>query len=45
MRNKSDAPDERDALIERLREFNRFGYVTGLEVARRIGGRDGTVYS
>jgi hypothetical protein len=41
IRNKHEAPDERHALIERLREFIRFGYATGSEVARRIGGHDG----
>jgi hypothetical protein len=45
MRNKSEASDERDALVECLREFNRFGYMTGSEVARRIGVHDATVYS
>ena len=45
IRNKRGAPDERDALVERLREFIHFGYVTGSEVARRIGVTDGTVYS
>ena len=35
MRNKSEAPDERDALVERLREFIRFGFATGPE-ARMI---------
>ena len=45
MRGKRGAPDERDAVVERLREFVRFGYVTGSEVARRIGVTDGTVYS
>jgi hypothetical protein len=35
---------EIDAIVERLREFIRFGYVTGAEVARRIGVRDMTVY-
>jgi transcriptional regulator with XRE-family HTH domain len=32
-------------LVERLREFLRLNYVTGAEVARRIGVTDGTVYS
>jgi hypothetical protein len=45
MRNKRGIPDERDALVERLREFIRIGYVTGSEVARRIGARDASVYS
>jgi hypothetical protein len=45
MRGKSGIPDERDALVERLREFIRVGYVTGSEVARRIGARDAAVYS
>ena len=45
MARKQQPEDERDKLIERLREFVRFGYVTGSEVARRIGVTDGTVYS
>jgi len=45
MRGKRGIPDERDALVERLREFIRVGYVTGSEVARRIGARDASVYS
>jgi hypothetical protein len=36
---------EIDAVVDRLREFIRFGYVTGSEVARRIDVTDGTVYS
>jgi hypothetical protein len=43
--NKTGPLNERDAVVERLREFIRFGYVTGAEVARRIGVDDGTVYS
>ena len=34
-----------DALIERLREFVRFNYMTAAEVARLIGVNDSTVYS
>ena len=34
-----------DALIERLREFVRFNYVTAGEVAREIGVHDSSVYS
>jgi hypothetical protein len=34
-----------DALIERLRDFFRFNYMTAAEVARQIGGNDSTVYS
>jgi transposase-like protein len=34
-----------DALIERLREFVRFNYMTAAEVARQIGVNDSTVYS
>ena len=36
---------ERDAAIERLREFIRFNYVTGVEVAQRIGVSAKTLYS
>jgi hypothetical protein len=34
-----------DAVVERLRDFIRLNYMTGAEVARRIGVRDMTVYS
>src|SRR5215469_18785531 len=34
-----------DALIERLREFVRFDYITAGEVAREIGVHDSSVYS
>jgi transcriptional regulator with XRE-family HTH domain len=34
-----------DAIVERLREFIRLNYLTGAEVARRIGVRDMNVYS
>jgi hypothetical protein len=37
--------EEIDGIVERLREFIRFGYVIGSEVARRIGVTDGTGYS
>jgi DNA-binding transcriptional regulator YiaG len=36
---------EIDAVVERLRDFFRLNYVTGADVARRIGVRDMTVYS
>jgi DNA-binding transcriptional regulator YiaG len=36
---------EIDGIGERLREFLRLNYITGAEVARRIGVRDMTVYS
>jgi hypothetical protein len=45
VRYKSDSIEERDAAVERLREFLRFKYVTGSQVARRIGVRDTTLYS
>jgi len=45
MPRKRPANDEVDKVVDRLREFIRFGYVTGSEVARRIGVTDGTVYS
>jgi hypothetical protein len=35
---------EVDAIVERLREFIRFNYMTASEVARRLGERDSTVY-
>ena len=37
--------EERDAAVERLREFLRYSYVTGNQVARWIGVRDTTIYS
>ena len=42
---KIDSLDERDAAVERLREFIRLNYVSGADVARRIGFRVETVYS
>jgi hypothetical protein len=36
---------EINALVERLREFVRFNYMTAAEVARQIGVRDSAVYS
>ena len=45
VRDKSDSTEERDAAVERLREFLRFSYVTGNQVARRIGVNDTTLYS
>ena len=37
VRDKSDSIEERDAAVERLREFLGFSYVTGNQVAQRIG--------
>jgi hypothetical protein len=37
MRNKREAPDGRDALVERLREFIRLNYITAAD----IGGESG----
>ena len=45
MRNKRGATDERDAVVERLREFIQLGYMTGSEVARRVGVHSASVYS
>jgi DNA invertase Pin-like site-specific DNA recombinase len=45
MPGKRRANDEVDKVVDRLREFIRFGYMTALEVARRIGVSDCTVYS
>jgi transcriptional regulator with XRE-family HTH domain len=42
---KPESIEERDAVVTRLREFLRLNYLTGAEVARRIGVRDMTVYS
>jgi hypothetical protein len=45
MRHKQLSNHERDAVVERLREFLRFNYVTTTELARRLGVRDGSLYS
>ena len=45
MAQQRKSSDERDNPVERLREFIRFNYTTGSEVARQIGVRDTTVYS
>ena len=45
MRYNTDSIEEREAAVERLREFLRFDYTTGTETARRIGVRDTTLYS
>src|ERR1700747_2673492 len=45
MRHQQFSKHERDAVVERLREFIRFNYVTGAEVAQRIGVRAETLYS
>jgi hypothetical protein len=45
MRYRIDSLDERNAVVERLREFIRLNYVTGADVAKRIGFRDEMVYS
>jgi rubredoxin len=37
--------DQKDAIVDRLREFLRLNYMTGADVARRMGVRDMTVYS
>jgi hypothetical protein len=42
---KGNSNEERDAAVERLREFLRFNYVTGTQVARQMGVRDTTLYS
>jgi DNA invertase Pin-like site-specific DNA recombinase len=44
-RRSNNELNEIDAILERLREFIRFGYVTASEVARRLDVRDLTVYS
>ena len=45
MRYKGNSNEERDAVVERLREFLGFNYMTGAEAARRIGVKDTTLYS
>jgi transcriptional regulator with XRE-family HTH domain len=44
MRHKQSSNHERDAVVERLREFLRFNYMTGAQVAQRIGVRPETLY-
>ena len=44
-RRSTDETKEIDAIVGRLREFLRLNYITGVDVARRIGVRDMTVYS
>ena len=45
MRGNRGTLDKRDGLVERFCEFIRLNYVTGAEVARRIGFRKKAVYS
>ena len=44
-RRSSAEITEIDAVVELLREFIRLNYITGADVARRMGIRDMTVYS
>ena len=44
-RRSTDETKEIDAIVGRLREFLRLNYITGVDVARRIGVRDMTVRS
>ena len=44
-RRSTEELREIDGIVERLREFLRLNYITGAEVARRLGVRDSTVYS
>jgi hypothetical protein len=45
MAQKRDSRDERDAVVERLREFLRFNYVTAAQLAGRLGIRAETLYA
>ena len=45
MRYKNNSVYDPEAAVERLREFLRLNYLTGNQVARRIGVRDTTIYS
>ena len=45
MRYKGKAIEERDAAVERLRDFLRFNYVTEAQVAQRIGVRADALYA
>ena len=44
-RRSTEELREIDGIVERLREFLRLNYMTGADVARRMGVRDMTVYS
>jgi hypothetical protein len=44
-RRSTEETKQVDALVERLREFVRFNYLTATEVAREIGTNDSAVYS
>jgi len=44
-RRSTEELREIDAIVERLREFLRLNYMTGVGVARRMGVRDSTLYS
>ena len=45
MRYKNNSVYEAEAAVQRLRKFLRLNYLTGNQVARRIGVRDTTIYS
>jgi hypothetical protein len=45
VRYKTESIQERDAAVERLREFLRLNYMTGTQLARQIGVTDTTLYS
>ena len=45
MRYKNNSIYEAEAAVQRLRKFLRLNYLTGNQVARRIGVRDTTIYS
>jgi hypothetical protein len=44
MRYNQKSIEERDAVVERLREFLRLSYMTGAQAAQRIGVRPETLY-
>ena len=45
VRYKNNSVQDREAAVERLREFLRFNYLTGSQAARQIGVRDTTLYA
>ena len=45
MAQKRKSLDQRDAVVERLREFIRLNYVSAADIARQIGVRAETLYS
>ena len=45
VRHEGKSIEERDAAVERLREFLRVNYLTGAQAAQRIGVRTEALYA